>query len=149
MKAEASKVTDNASGTENKTSSSKTTKAPVQKAVDAAKEKADLKQQIKKEKPVYNLEATLEVLSNLQTKMRQRRRLLETVEKLENFVIETEKDEDELGGGHFTGCSLKIEDDNHNQFKTNNPVVIDAVTQFIKEKCESRLTEIEADIVLP
>ncbi len=148
MKAEANKAISNTSGTENKTDNSKT-KAPVQKVVDAAKEKADLKQQIKKEKPVYNLESTLEVLTSLQTKMRQRGKLIATIKDLDEFEIATEKDGDELGGGHFTGCNLKITDDKNNQFKTTNPVVIGAVASFVKDMCTDRLAEIEATIVLP
>ncbi|MNJ95333.1 hypothetical protein D3C87_130430 [compost metagenome] len=150
MKTETGKTTQSANGNDNKSSSSKTAKAPVQKTIETAKEKAELRQEIKFEKPVHSLESTLEVLANLQTKMRQRRRLIETVEKLENFVLETEKDEDEMGGGmRFQSCSLEIEDDNRNKFKTNNPVVIEAVTVFIKDMCTDRLGEIEAGIVLP
>ncbi|CDS93669.1 hypothetical protein BN1088_1431621 [Sphingobacterium sp. PM2-P1-29] len=149
MKTEASKATNNTSGTENKTDNSKTTKAPVQKAVDPAKEKADLKQQVKKEKLVHNLDETLELLEELQKKMRKRGTLLNTINKLNKFEFELEQEEDEMGGDQFNDCSLSIRDDHNNRFETKNPMVIEAVSAFIREICTDKLAEIEANIVLP
>ncbi|GEM_PF-989866 len=149
MKAEASKITNKMAGSEKKIEIPKMTKVPVQKIVNPAKEKADLKQQVKQEKPVHNLEATLELLEELQKKMRKRGTLVNTIDKLNKFEFDLEQEEDELGGNQFNDCSLLIRDDNNNRFETKNPVVIEAVSAFIKDICTDKLAEIEANIVLP
>ncbi len=117
--------------------------------VSLAKEKADVKQQVKKEKPLHNLEFTLEVLEELQKKMRQRGTLKNTIDKLNKFEIDLEEEEDEMGGNQYQDCMLMIKDDKQNRFETRNPVVIEAVTAFIKDMCTDRLADIEATIVLP
>lgn len=127
----------------------KTTPETQNDPVSLAKEKADLKQQVKKEKPLHNLESTLEVLEELQKKMRQRGTLKNTIDKLNKFEIDLEEEEDEMGGNQYQDCMLMIKDDKQNRFETRNPVVIEAVTAFIKDMCTDRLADIEATIVLP
>lgn len=100
-------------------------------------------------KPVMTFDDTVEVIQQLHAKMKQRQRLITTIKDLEKFEVEIQKEEDQLGGGRFQGCTLKVTDDNSNSFMTNNPVVISAVANFVKDMCEVRLEEIEATIVLP
>lgn len=145
------KVIEKSNGVEAKTANTKTNKTNVLQSkapMDAVQTKAEVKDQVKEKLPL-NLESTLEVLENLQSRMRQRNRLIHTIEDLEKFEIDIQKEGDELGGNHFQGCGLKIADDNRNEFFTNNPVVIAAVSNYIKDMCTARLAEIEATIVLP
>ncbi|WP_313491902.1 MULTISPECIES: hypothetical protein [Sphingobacterium] len=146
MKTEPNKTVDNKTTTEN---TPNTTKTAAKKPVDLAKEKAELKDQLRKGRPVQNLEATLEVLENLQKKMRQRSTLKNTIDKFNAFEIDLEEDEDEMGGNQYQDCMLMVKDDNQNRFETRNPVVIEAVANFIKDMCIDRLANIEAAIVLP
>lgn len=149
MKTEPNKIVENKTSKENNEATSKTTKLPTQKTVDAAKEKAELKEQVKKEKPVQSLEETLELLADLQKKMRYRDTLLNTTKKLNEFEINLCEDEDEMGGDQYNDCVLVIRDDHNRRFETKNPVVIEQVSSFIKNICAKKLTEIEATIVLP
>jgi hypothetical protein len=103
----------------------------------------------KQTKVVPNLENTLKLVEELHRRKLQRDRLIDTINTLETFEVELKDDADETAGNHFQGCKLIIEDDSRNQFSTKNPVIIQAVAQFVKKMCEDRLGEIEADIVLP
>lgn len=149
MKTEPNKIVDSKTNNENKVSTPKTAKAAVQKVADPAKEKAELKDQVKKEKPVQDLEETLKLLEDLQKKMRHRDTLLNTTQKLNEFEINLAEDEDEMGGNQYNDCVLVIRDDHNRRFETKNPVVIEEVSSFIKNICAKKLTEIEATIVLP
>lgn len=127
----------------------KTVTESVKTAETAAKEKAEIRKANAMQKTPLNLESTLQVLENLQSRMRQRNKLIYTIENLDSFEIDIKKESDELGGNHFQGCVLKLTDDNRNDFSTNNPVVIAAVANFVRDMCTQRLAEIEATIVLP
>lgn len=143
------KAIENKNGIETKASTTKTNNAEVKAPADAAKAKEEARKIIEKEKPKLNFESTLKILQDLQMPLKQRRRLLSTIENLESFEIDIKRDEDELGGSNFQACILKISDDNRNEFSTRNPVVIAAVANFVKELCADKLAEIEATIVLP
>ena len=100
-------------------------------------------------KPVLNLDETIKLLETLHCKKIQRDRLLHTISTLESFKLDLEKDADETGGNHYQGCVLKITDDERNEFSTKNPVIIQAVAQFVNSLCIDKLGEIEASIMLP
>lgn len=100
-------------------------------------------------KPALNLESTLKLVEELHRRKRQRDRLMETIENLESFEIEQQEDAEQTDGNYYQGCKLVIEDDNRNQFVTKNPVIIQAVAQFVSDMCRNRMAEIEAGIVIP
>ncbi|RDC57220.1 hypothetical protein DU508_08535 [Pedobacter chinensis] len=91
----------------------------------------------------------LKVATPLHRRKIQRDRLLETIDTLEAFEVAQIDDADETEANHFQGCILTIEDDNRRKFTTKNPVIIQAVAQFVNEICVNRLTEIEAGITIP
>lgn len=143
------KAIEDKNSTATKKSPAKTTSAEVKAPADVAKAKEEARKIIDQEKPKLNFESTLKILHDLQVPLKQRRKLLGTIENLESFQIDIKRDEDELGGNSFQACTLKISDDNRNEFSTKNPVVIAAVADFVKELCTNKLAEIEATIVLP
>lgn len=145
------KAIEKSNSVEAKTPNTKTVKPNAEQTkapADVAQTKAEVRDQVK-QNPSLDLESTLELLENLQSRMRQRNKLIHTIDNLEQFELDIQKEGDELGGNHFQGCGLKIADDNSNVFFTNNPVVIAAVANFVKDMCTGRLAEIEATIVLP
>ena len=100
-------------------------------------------------KPVLNLEGTLKLVEELHRRKIQRDRLLETIDTLEAFEVAQIDEADETESNHFQGCVLTIEDDNRKKFTTKNPVIIQAVAQFVNSMCVDRLAEIEAGIMIP
>ena len=100
-------------------------------------------------KPVLNLEGTLKLVEELHRRKIQRDRLLETIDTLEAFEVAQIDEADETESNHFQGCVLTIEDDNRKKFTTKNPVIIQAVAQFVNRMCVDRLAEIEAGIMIP
>jgi hypothetical protein len=100
-------------------------------------------------KPVLNLEGTLKLVEELHRRKIQRDRLLETIDTLEAFEVAQIDEADETESNHFQGCVLTIEDDNRKKFTTKNPVIIQAVAQFVNRMCVDRLSEIEAGITIP
>jgi hypothetical protein len=100
-------------------------------------------------KPVFNLESTLKLVEELHRKKIQRQRLMETIDTLEAFEVAQIDEADETESNHFQGCVLTIEDDNRKKFTTKNPVIIQAVAQFVNRMCVDRLAEIEAGITIP
>lgn len=100
-------------------------------------------------KPVLNLEGTLKLVEELHRRKIQRDRLLDTIDTLEAFEVAQIDDADETEANHFQGCVLTIEDDNRRKFTTKNPVIIQAVAQFVNSMCVNRLAEIEAGITIP
>lgn len=110
------------------------------------------KQEVKQEVPqklVLNLESTLKLVEELHRRKIQRDRLLDTIDTLEAFEVAQIDDADETEANHFQGCVLTIEDDNRRKFSTKNPVIIQAVAQFVNNMCVNRLAEIEAGITIP
>ncbi|MFC4212440.1 hypothetical protein ACFOWA_14670 [Pedobacter lithocola] len=111
-----------------------------------------IKQEVKQEEPqkiVLNLESTLKLVEELHRRKIQRDRLLDTIDTLEAFEVAQIDDADETEANHFQGCVLTIEDDNRRKFTTKNPVIIQAVAQFVDSMCVNRLAEIEAGITIP
>lgn len=107
------------------------------------------KTEIKFQKPALNLESTLKLVEELHRRKIQRDRLLETIDTLEAFEIAQIDDADQTDNNHFQGCVLTIEDDERRKFTTKNPVIIQAVSQFVNSMCVNRLAEIEAGITIP
>jgi hypothetical protein len=98
---------------------------------------------------VLNLEGTLKLAEELHRRKIQRDRLLDTIDTLEAFEVAQIDDADENEANHFQCCVLTIEDDNRRKFTTKNPVIIQAVAQFVNSMCVNRLAEIEAGIIIP
>lgn len=95
------------------------------------------------------MEGTLKLVEELHRRKRQRDRLLETMETLEVFEIAQQDDAEETHSNHFQGCILSIEDDHRRKFNTKNPVIIQAVAQFVNTLSTNRMAEIEAEIIIP
>jgi hypothetical protein len=110
--------------------------------------KTDITEEVQ-QKPVLNLEGTLKLVEELHRRKIQRDRLLETIDLLEAFEVAQQEDAEETDSNHFQGCVLTIEDDERRKFSTKNPVIINAVAQFVNKMCVERLTEIEAGITIP
>lgn len=122
-----------------------TPKAEEPKAEPIKEEAKEEKQQ----KPALNLESTLKLVEELHRRKIQRDRLLDTIDTLEAFEVAQIDDADETEANHFQGCVLTIEDDNRRKFTTKNPVIIQAVAQFVNTMCVNRLAEIEVGIIIP
>lgn len=110
--------------------------------------KAESKEVVQ-QKPILNLEGTLKLVEELHRRKIQRDRLLETIDTLEAFEVAQQEDAEETDSNHFQGCVLTIEDDERRKFTTKNPVIIQAVAQFVNKMCVDRLAEIEAGITIP
>ncbi len=104
---------------------------------------------VKPAKPALNLEATLKLVEELHRRKIQRDKLLDTINTLEAFEVAQIEDGDETDGNHFQGCTLMIEDDSRRKFITKNPVIIQAVSQYVNAMCIDKLSEIEAGITIP
>jgi translation initiation factor 1 (eIF-1/SUI1) len=100
-------------------------------------------------KAVWNLDETIKLLEILHIKKVQRDKVITTINNLEAFNVDLEKEADETGGNHYQGCVLKINDDERREFITKNPVIIQAVAQFVNSLCVDKLAEIEAGIIIP
>ncbi|HEK22208.1 hypothetical protein [Mucilaginibacter sp.] len=118
---------------------------------EAEQQKAEPVKEVKEapQKSVLNLESTLKLVEELHRRKIQRDRLLDTIDTLEAFEVAQIDDADETEANHFQGCVLTIEDDNRRKFTTKNPVIIQAVAQFVNSMCVNRLAEIEAGITIP
>lgn len=99
-------------------------------------------------KPVLNLEGTLKLVEELHRRKVQRDKLINTINNLESFEIAIKEEADETAGNNFQRCELTIEDDKGNEFVTKNPVIIQAVAQYVNYLCVNRLAEVEAGIVI-
>lgn len=100
-------------------------------------------------KQVMNLDQTIKVLERLWQKQRQRALLTVTIDSLNDFEIKRSETEIDENANYYTGCELVIKDDERRSFNTKNPVLIRGVVEFLKSRCAERLTEVEAEIVLP
>ena len=116
---------------------------------ETPKVEAEKAKETVQEKPVLNLESTLKLVEELHRRKIQRDRLLDTIGTLESFEVAQVDDADETEANHFQGCVLTIEDDQRRKFTTKNPVIIQAVAQFVNTMCVNRLAEIEAGIIIP
>ncbi len=94
-------------------------------------------------KPALNLEGTLKLVEELHRRKVQRDKLINTITNLESFEIAVKEEADETAGNNFQRCELTIEDDKGNEFVTKNPVIIQAVAQYVNYLCVNRLAEVE------
>lgn len=128
---------------------------PVQKLVQHTEQgkpevsKAEIKEQLKQEKPVLNLEGTLKLVEELHRRKIQRDKLLSTIGTLEEFEVMQQDDAEETDTNHFQGCELTIQDDKRREFSTKNPYIISKVAAYINALCVDRLAEIESGIYIP
>jgi hypothetical protein len=122
---------------------------PTQDLTPSQPQAEPAKVEAKPEKPALNLDGTLELVKVLHKRMVQRDNLLNTINTLEAFEVDIEKDAEELGGNYYQGCKLTIEDDANHKFVTKNPVIIESVAQYVNSLCVNKLAEIEAGITIP
>lgn len=111
--------------------------------------KMEIKEQLKEEKPAMNLEATIKLALDLNRRINQRCKLLETIGTLETFEVAQKNDAEETDNTHFQGCELTIEDDKGREFTTKNPFIINAVAKMVNTLCVDKLAEIEGEIFIP
>lgn len=112
--------------------------------------KLEIKEALKEEKPAMNLEATIKLALDLNRRINQRGKLLETIGTLEEFEIAQKDDaEGTDGNNHYQGCELTIEDDKGREFTTKNPFIINAVAKMVNTLCVDKLAEIEGEIFIP
>lgn len=121
-----------------------TTEAP-----KAEPTKMEIKEQLKEEKPAMNLEATIKLALDLNRRINQRGKLLETIGTLETFEVAQKDDAEETDSTHFQRCELTIEDDKGREFTTKNPFIINAVAKMVNTLCVDKLAEIEGEIFIP
>lgn len=118
-------------------------------APKAESTKMEIKEQLKEEKPAMNLEATIKLALDLNRRINQRGKLLETIGTLEAFEVAQKDDAEETDSTHFQGCELTIEDDKGREFTTKNPFIINAVAKMVNTLCVDKLAEIEGEIFIP
>lgn len=111
--------------------------------------KIEIKEQLKEEKPAMNLEATIKLALDLNRRINQRGKLLETIGTLETFEVAQKDDAEETDSTHFQRCELTIEDDKGREFTTKNPFIINAVAKMVNMLCVDKLAEIEGEIFIP
>ncbi len=111
--------------------------------------KMEIKEHLKDEKPAMNLEATIKLALDLNRRINQRGKLLETIGTLETFEVAQKDDAEETDSTHFQGCELTIEDDKGREFTTKNPFIINAVAKMVNTLCVDKLAEIEGEIFIP
>ena len=72
------------------------------------------------------------------------------IDNLLGFVSDQKEDIDELEDETaFQRCEMIITDDKGNRFSTKSPSVIKGTVGFISGRFAERLTEVEAEIVIP
>jgi len=111
--------------------------------------KAELREQLQEQKPTFNLETTIKLALDLNRRINQRGKLLETIDTLEAFEVAQKDDAEETDSNHFQGCELSIEDDKGREFTTKNPFIIKAVANMVNTLCVDKLAEIEGEIIIP
>ena len=110
--------------------------------------KKEIKEQLRI-KPVFNLDATVKLVSDLSKKITQRDKLRATIDNLDTFTIAPNEEDDVTGSNKFYRCELTINDDEGNEFVTKNAYIIEHVAQYVNSLCVEKLAEIEAEIVIP
>lgn len=121
----------------------------VVEAPKAEPTKMEIKEQLKEEKPAMNLEATIKLALDLNRRINQRGKLLETIGTLEAFEVAQKDDAEETDSTHFQRCELTIEDDKGREFTTKNPFIINAVAKMVNTLCVDKLAEIQGEIFIP
>jgi len=125
---------------------------PVETKTEAPKAeptKTELREQLQEQKPQLNLDATIKFALELNRRINQRGKLLETISTLEEFEVMQKDDADETESNHYQRCELTIEDDKGREFTTKNPFIINAVATMVNKLCIDKLAEIEGDIHFP
>lgn len=125
------------------------TDAPKAEEVKAEPTKAEIKEQMKEEKPALNLERTIKLALDLNRRINQRGKLLETINTLESFEVAQQDDAEETDTSFYQGCTLTIEDDKGREFTTKNPFIIKEVANKVNRLCVDKLAEIEGEIFIP
>lgn len=123
--------------------------APKQDAPKAEPTKVEIKEQLKEEKPAFNLERTIKLALDLNRRINQRGKLLETISTLEAFEVAQQDEAEETDNNFFQGCTLTIEDDKGREFTTKNPFIIREVASKVNTLCVDKLAEIEGEIFIP
>ncbi len=122
----------------------------VAEALKTEPTKSELREQLKEEKPALNLEGTIKLALELNRRINQRGKLLETIGTLEEFEVAQKDDAEETDtSNHYQGCELTIEDDKGREFTTKNPFIIHAVAKMVNKLCVDKLAEIEGEIFIP
>ena len=111
--------------------------------------KMEIKNDLQESKPVRNLDSTVKLVLDLNRRISQRGKLLETIERLEGFEVKQHEDADETETNRFSRCLLTIEDDKGNDFTTKNTFIISAVAAQVLKLCAEKLAEIEGEIFIP
>ena len=104
--------------------------------------------QVIESKRGLNLEQTLKLVEDLHLKKRQRDRLEYSISQLNSFVV-SKKQEDLDDKSYYQGCEITLKDDDRNEWKTKNPVIIRDVIEYLNIRFTEKLTDLEATIVLP
>jgi len=99
--------------------------------------------------PPRNVEQRIKDVEALHRLSVQRLNLITRKKQLETFEVALTQEADELNDNPFQGCKLIIRDDKNREFVTTTPGLIRLVTQFIYDACDTKLAEIEANIVFP
>jgi len=123
--------------------------AVVAEAPNVEPTKMEIKEQQREEKPAMNLEATIKLALDLNRRINQRGKLLETIGTLEAFEVAQKDDAEETDSTHFQRCELTIEDEKGREFTTKNPFIINAVAKMVNTLCVDKLAEIEGEIFIP
>lgn len=116
---------------------------------NSAPTKLEIKEQLREVKPAMNLESTIKLALDLNRRINQRGKLLETIGAFEAFEVAQKDDAEETDTTHFQGCELTIEDDKGREFNTKNPFIINAVAKMVNTLCVDKLAEIEGEIFIP
>ena len=111
--------------------------------------KAEIKEDMQQHKPARNLDSTVQLVLNLNRRISQRGKLIETIDNLKAFEIILQDDAEETGTNHFQGCELTIKDDEGRKFTTKNSFIIRAVATNVYDLCTEKLGEIESEIFIP
>lgn len=125
------------------------TEKPTAEAQKAETTKMELREQLQEQQPVLNLDSTIKFALELNRRINQRGKLLETIGTLDEFEVLQKDDADETESNHYQRCELTIEDDKGREFTTKNPFIIKAVAHMVNKLCIEKLAEIEGEIHFP
>lgn len=127
--------------------------APEPQEQQVAQEQQAVAEESKKEVryilPPRNVEQRIKDVEALHRLAVQRVNLITRKKQLETFEVALTQEADELNDNPFQGCKLIIKDDKNREFVTTTPGLIRLVTQFIYDACDTKLAEIENNIVFP
>lgn len=119
-------------------------------ALTAEPTKLEIKEDLKSNKPALSLEQTLLLVKDLAERTAHRATYIGYIDNLNDFVIS--QNDDDMGkkdDPSFKGCELTIRDGQGNVFLTKSASVIFGTVEFMKSRFNERLSEVEAEIVIP